>query len=612
MTLYLVGETIDKTRGHYLAGTGKLVQLMRGIYVDASDDIDTTVLGHAVRIARYLYPHTYLSAASAMALGPTREGRLYLSGRRNLRTRIRGLELIQNVAPKNPSLGNAVVADSLGEFGIQVSSYRQRFLEAFRIRSEHAASIDEVARETIASRLCEEFGSPEKASDAVWALARENEWYTEGAAAEHFLKRKPATTPTANLAALNFLVAWHGITIGELNHDGFEWRWTPHKGQGPVVIRQTTPGQLPPFIVSLLPEGWLEAVLDDRDERAMLRSGKRYMSNITIAQTAKEIAGLPADVLLVPLERFVEQNVFTGHYAGPGRSDIEHDFAKNLARLYEQADTPRLSGVQIKAPMHLDEQGIISPATGTAFTHILKPAGTGGFEALPVVEWTALELGRQVGFEVPAIALMGMPDGMPPALLVERFDIRKGPDDRRLLAMEDLCSVLDLPPELKYDGTIERVARQVRPLSTAPEDDLLIIVKRALFAWLIADGDMHLKNMALLKTSEPGSDAFRTVRFAPLYDAVTTRVFPRLSTDRMALKLNGKDERLRRADFRAMAGIAGLSAATADGAIEGMLQQLSQALQTVNLPTGLDYPDASRAAFRQMVDLCRERVEAFA
>ena len=31
---------------------------------------------------------------------------------------------------------------------------------------------------------------------------------------------------------------------------------------------------------------------------------------------------------------------------------------------------------------------------------------------------------------------------------------------------------------------------------------------------------------------------------APLYDAVTTRVFPRLERDRMALKLNGKDDNL--------------------------------------------------------------------
>jgi len=44
MALYLVGENIDKSRSHYQAETGKLVQLMRGIYVDASDDIEAVVL----------------------------------------------------------------------------------------------------------------------------------------------------------------------------------------------------------------------------------------------------------------------------------------------------------------------------------------------------------------------------------------------------------------------------------------------------------------------------------------------------------------------------------------------------------------------------------------
>src|SRR5208283_2295218 len=153
MALHLVGENLDKTRSHYMAETGKLVQLMRGIYVDADDDIDATVLKHAVRIAKYLYPQAYLSAASAALLGPTRDGRLFLSARRKQRTRIRALEIIQNEAPKHPS----VVDDGMGEFRISVSSIRQRFLEAFRLRSEHAASIDEEMRATIAARLIEEY-----------------------------------------------------------------------------------------------------------------------------------------------------------------------------------------------------------------------------------------------------------------------------------------------------------------------------------------------------------------------------------------------------------------------------------------------------------------------
>jgi serine/threonine-protein kinase HipA len=156
MAIHLVGETIDKARGHAQAEAGRLVQLMRGIYADAADDIDAAVLRHAVRIAKNLYPNAYLSAASATLLGPTRDGRLFISGRRIQRTRIRALEIIQNRAPRHPSVGEAIIDDGMGEFRVAVSSMRQRFLEAFRLRSEHAASIDETMREALAARLVEE------------------------------------------------------------------------------------------------------------------------------------------------------------------------------------------------------------------------------------------------------------------------------------------------------------------------------------------------------------------------------------------------------------------------------------------------------------------------
>jgi serine/threonine-protein kinase HipA len=321
---------------------------------------------------------------------------------------------------------------------------------------------------------------------------------------------------------------------------------------------------------------------------------------------------LPRDIFAARLDQFTTNGLFTGRYAGPGRSTLEGTFEQNLAHIYERSETPRLSGVQIKAPMTLDAEGQLSPSIGTPFTHILKPAGTGGFEALPLVEWTAMTLGRSVGFDVPACALVAMPDGMPPALIVERFDIREGVDDDRLIAMEDLCSVLDLPPESKYDGTMEQVARAVRPLSTAPESDLLTILKRALFAWLIADGDMHLKNMALLKEARPGSSQFSSVRFAPLYDAVTTRVFPRLESDRMALKLNGKDDRMRRSDFHSFASTAGLRASDADQAIDDVLQRLRAALEVVAVPAMSSITVANRETCVRMLDLCRERIAAFA
>jgi serine/threonine-protein kinase HipA len=161
---------------------------MRGVYVDTTDDIDATILKHAVRIATYLYPNAYLAAASAILLAPTNDGRLFLSGRRRQRTRLRALEIIQTDAPARPSIASAIVDDGMGEFRVDVSSIRQRFLESFR-RSEQAAAVDETMRDAIENRLLEEYDDATSAADAIWALARENAWYREGEQAERFLLR---------------------------------------------------------------------------------------------------------------------------------------------------------------------------------------------------------------------------------------------------------------------------------------------------------------------------------------------------------------------------------------------------------------------------------------
>jgi serine/threonine-protein kinase HipA len=142
-----------------------------------------------------------------------------------------------------------------------------------------------------------------------------------------------------------------------------------------------------------------------------------------------------------------------------------------------------------------------------------------------------------------------------------------------------------------------------------PGDDVLLVLKRALFAWLIADGEMHLKNLALLKIAEPGSKQFSSVRMAPLYDAVTTRVFPRLERGRMALKLNGKDDRLRRIDFKAFGSTAGIKVSDADVAIDGLVSALDKAL---DLPSLVAKNSIGAEAAQKMRALIRRRLDDFA
>jgi serine/threonine-protein kinase HipA len=99
------------------------------------------------------------------------------------------------------------------------------------------------------------------------------------------------------------------------------------------------------------------------------------------------------------------------------------------------------------------------------------------------------------------------------------------------------------------------------------------------------------------------------VRLAPLYDAVTTRVFPKLEHDRLALKLNGKDDNLRRADFQALATTAGLRAGDAEGAMDEVVQRLRGALDGIAVPDAIQLSDETRQMTMEVLDLCRRRIE---
>jgi serine/threonine-protein kinase HipA len=115
---------------------------------------------------------------------------------------------------------------------------------------------------------------------------------------------------------------------------------------------------------------------------------------------------------------------------------------------------------------------------------------------------------------------------------------------------------------------------------------------------------MHLKNLAVLKTAEAGTKTVTAVRFAPLYDAVTTRVFPGLGGDRMALKLNGKDDRLTRQDFLALARTIGVTVEDAEAGIDALTTRVTERIKILQLPAFAGAFDGAKAV--------RGKVEAIA
>ena len=102
------------------------------------------------------------------------------------------------------------------------------------------------------------------------------------------------------------------------------------------------------------------------------------------------------------------------------------------------------------------------------------------------------------------------------------------------------------------------------------------------------------------------------MRFAPLYDAVTTIIFPGLGNDRMALKLNGKDDRLNAQDFLALARTIGLTAGDAGAAITELAARLAERALTLHLPDFAGHAEAAKSAQEKLIAIVSERSAAIA
>jgi serine/threonine-protein kinase HipA len=251
----------------------------------------------------------------------------------------------------------------------------------------------------------------------------------------------------------------------------------------------------------------------------------------------------------------------------------------DLARLHTLAlamvGRVSVSGVQRKLSVALTADRSTLQLATTGGRYLLKPQAQ-TFPHLPENEWLTQRLAAMAGIEVPVAGLVPLRDGSL-AYLVRRFD--RSPDGRKL-AMEDFCQLAELMPGQKYDSSAERCAALVRRYASEPLIELLRLYRQIVFAWWVGNGDLHLKNLALLR----GADG--RYRLSPAYDQLNTRLV--IPGDSLALPVCGKRDNLKRETMRSLAERIGLGAKAADRARAEMAATLPAALDLVQaapLPT---------------------------
>jgi len=200
-----------------------------------------------------------------------------------------------------------------------------------------------------------------------------------------------------------------------------------------------------------------------------------------------------------------------------------------------------ISGVQPKLSMRLKGDQLVPVARDGQF--ILKPE-TREFAELPNNEYVCMSMGTRFGLRVAQCLLLELSDGTP-AYVVKRFDRYKKGRRVEKLACEDMQQILGGPN--KYAGSHEQIAQAVRQHCTFAPLELQRLFELVTFNFAIGNGDAHRKNFSLLT----GTDG--TIALSPAYDLVSSRLAIPTENDELALTLNGKRNRLSRADFLAFA-----------------------------------------------------------
>lgn len=213
----------------------------------------------------------------------------------------------------------------------------------------------------------------------------------------------------------------------------------------------------------------------------------------------------------------------------------------DLARVVIEKRTT-VTGVQSKLSMDLEKDEYGNPQrltiVGVLGRYILKPQ-TERFLSLPEVEDLTMHLAEIAHIETVPHSLIRFSDGEL-NYITRRIDRT---DDGRKLPMEDLCQIAGLMTDQKYQGSYEYIASLIGKHSCVSGLDITYYWEQVIFAWIVGNADMHMKNFSLIST-ERGK-----YRLSPTYDQVSTAIVMPEDTEELALPLQGFKKGLMSFDF---------------------------------------------------------------
>ena len=286
----------------------------------------------------------------------------------------------------------------------------------------------------------------------------------------------------------------------------------------PVRTESYAYPELHPLFRMNLPEGFLLSILQE--------------------QLGPEIGASPLNLLSI----VGRHSIGRVKLAVPGADPAQPPVAFELASLLKGDNSEEVFVELVRRYARSGVSGVVpkflTPATfdkfgkGTVATdrYIVKGT-TSRLPGVALNEHLCMEVARKAGISCADTQVSE--DGQ--ALAVQRFDYELDGVTRK--GMEDLCSLLALRPEQKYDATWEEVATRIKQIVTVPAQQnaaLSQLTDLILLSYALRNSDCHTKNLALLYSSR------NDVMLSPVYDMLTITAYADYSRNSPGLLLGGR------------------------------------------------------------------------
>ena len=313
--------------------------------------------------------------------------------------------------------------------------------------------------------------------------------------------------------------------------------WLQHKNKYPfsphLPLDQISGGaEVKNFFENLLPEG------SALDVAASKHNLSKHDAFGLLAKIGREAAGVMS---IIPIGEKPDTQMILRPLPFDEIMQRIHERPAKSFSIWDLKVRLSIAGYQDKLAVFIDQdQQMHLPDGGGSSTHIIKPENINkSLPFMPANEHFCMCLAQALKLHVPKTDLLHIPD---PLYVIERYDRHKEHDAHvNRLHQIDLCQVLNLPVEMKYQQSYEFSPEgasyidlfQAADSTTNPAKTKMALLRWIVFNYMIGNTDAHAKNVSFF-LDHTG------LRLAPFYDLVSGTIY---GLKNMALFI-GKEEEI--------------------------------------------------------------------